>query len=422
MYKKYLNLYNLLIIGICSLTLGILTLTLNRRFLFLIIYLIATILVLLSGANLIKIFTKKYKNNKKNGIILQTSIQLIVSLIFIFIPNIPLSIISLIFGIYMIFNSIVKLVNYIIFKRSKTEGRFVELFLFIFYLIFGLSCILFPLIRIDTIILIIGIYFILLGATYILDFIKQIIPVKQKIKLKRKIKITLPVFLNVLIPHSILMQINKSLNTNEKQNKNFDKNEESDLEIFIHVTKEGFGATGHADLYFDNNIISYGNYDRKTIKLFEAIGDGVLFTTENKEKYIKFCIENSKKTIFEFGIKLTNKQKEAIRKQIDKIKENTYEWNYPITESKKKATKKDSYAIKLNRKVKARFYKFKKGKFKTYFVLSTNCVQLVDYILGSTGSDILKINGIITPGTYYDFLATEYMKKNSNVISYKIYK
>lgn len=322
----------------------------------------------------------------------------------------------------MIFNSIIKLVNYIIFKKNQTEGRFIELFLFIFYLIFGVSCILFPLIRIDTIILIIGIYFILLGSTYILDFIKQIIPAKQKNKLKRKIKITLPVFLSVLIPHNILMQLNKSLNVHNKQINIFNKNEQPDLEIFIHVTKEGFGATGHADLYFENEVISYGNYDSKSIKLFESVGDGVLFTTTNKDEYLKFCIENSKKTIFGFGIKLTDKQKEAIKKQIEKIKNNTYEWNYPIIESKKKKKKKEAYAIRLNRQVKANFYKFNKGKFKTYFVLSTNCVQLVDYILGSTGSDILKINGIITPGTYYDFLATEYMKKNSNVISYKIYK
>ena len=71
---------------------------------------------------------------------------------------------------------------------------------------------------------------------------------------------------------------------------------------------------GHADLYFDNEIISYGNYDYHSIRVFESIGDGVLFTTPNKEKYIEFCQKNSKKTLFGFGLKLTDKQIKAVRK------------------------------------------------------------------------------------------------------------
>ena len=58
---------------------------------------------------------------------------------------------------------------------------------------------------------------------------------------------------------------------------------------------------------------------------------------------------------------------------------------------------------------------------KTYFVLGTNCGTLVDKILRSSGIDVLNPNGIITPGTYYDFLEREYMKKGSRVVSKKIY-
>ena len=56
-----------------------------------------------------------------------------------------------------------------------------------------------------------------------------------------------------------------------------------------------------------------------------------------------------------------------------------------------------------------------------YFLLSTNCVKLVDEIVGITGSDLLKINGVITPGAYYAFLEKELKKENSNVISKQIY-
>ena len=47
--------------------------------------------------------------------------------------------------------------------------------------------------------------------------------------------------------------------------------------------------------------------------------------------------------------------------------------------------------------------------------------MLADSIIGKSGTDILKINGIITPGTYYEYLNREFQKKNSMVISKNIY-
>ena len=387
MYKKYLNCYSTLLISLLSIILGILLLTLNIKLLFLVIYLISIILIIYAASNLLKLITQKYQKEKKIGIIIQILLNTIIPIIFVIIPNIPLSIFSIIFGLYILFNATVKLINYIILKKNKVRGRLIELIIFIFYLVFGLSCIFLPLVRLDTIITIISIYFILLGISQFTDFIFQVIPKHKKDNLKRKIKITLPVFLSVLIPHSILQEINKDIEIEYKNQKNISKDDKPDIEIFIHVTKDGFGAMGHADLYFDNEIISYGNYDYHSIRVFESIGDGVLFTTPNKEKYIEFCQKN-----------------------------------IPSILAQEKPSKKDFYAVRLYRETQPQFYKFKSGKFKTYFVLGTNCVLLVDSILGASGIDILKINGIITPGTYYDYLATEYIKKNSNVISYTIYK
>ena len=39
------------------------------------------------------------------------------------------------------------------------------------------------------------------------------------------------------------------------------ENAEPNLEMFIHVTKDGFGAIGHCDLCYKGRIISFGNYD-----------------------------------------------------------------------------------------------------------------------------------------------------------------
>lgn len=54
-------------------------------------------------------------------------------------------------------------------------------------------------------------------------------------------------------------------------------------------------------------------------------------------------------------------------------------------------------------------------------MLNTNCVLLADEILGTSGIDILKISGLIAPGTYYEYFEREFKRKNSRVVSKKIY-
>ena len=53
--------------------------------------------------------------------------------------------------------------------------------------------------------------------------------------------------------------------------------------------------------------------------------------------------------------------------------------------------------------------------------ITTNCVKLVDEVIGRSGTDILSLNGIITPGTYYDYLNREYEKQDSMVVTRRVY-
>ena len=68
-----------------------------------------------------------------------------------------------------------------------------------------------------------------------------------------------------------------------------------------------------------------------------------------------------------------------------------------------------------------RFYKFNKGRFKTYFVLGSNCVKLAETIMGKAGMDIIDLNGIISPGTYQSYLEKEYQRVNGAIITKNIY-
>lgn len=179
------------------------------------------------------------------------------------------------------------------------------------------------------------------------------------------------------------------------------------------------------DIYFDNELISYGNYDEASSHLFDSMGDGVLVCTD-KEKYIPFCIAHNKKTLFGFGLSLTDEQVIGVRQKVKELKSNTHAWHseFELALNEHPETTIDEYqdyASCLYQATNCQLYKFDKGRFKSYFVLTTNCVLLADTIIGPSGIDLLSINGILTPGTYLNFLRNEFKREDSQVISYHIY-
>jgi len=424
---KLFNATNSLIIGICLIVLGI-VMCIGKDALYINFVNIFLIVVLfLSMKQFLNYFVGKKKDQKMN--FTKSFLNLLFCLICSLFKDIPISILPIIFGLYLLLNAGIKFINYIILFKSRANGKLTELLLCLFYLLISIPIIFSPLKYLNVVLVIIGIYTILLGTNYIIDFISFLIPKKIKNKLKRSIRISLPVFIEAIIPYTVLNEINYQLDK-ENYDKPFVFEEKStdiepDMEIFVHTSNRGFNRMGHVDIYYNNKVISYGNYDDKSIKFFTMIGDGILFTT-SREKYIPFCIEHSKKTIFAFGLKLTDNQKKNIDKALDKIFENVYEWHPPYVNalSKRKNVNQNrykDYASRLYQTTNANFYKFKSGRFRKYFTLGNNCCKLADHIIGKSGIDLLKMNGIITPGTYYEYLNREFQKKNSMVISRRIY-
>jgi len=311
---------------------------------------------------------------------------------------------------------------------EKANGRIKELVVSILYFGFGIPLLFSPLKNLNMMLIFTGVYLILLGVTYLFDFCNILMPRRIKNKLKRRFRFTLPVFLEAIIPYQVLNEINYFIDK-EQLDKKFvydekKENIEPDMEVFVHVSNNGFNRMGHVDLCYKGTVISYGNYDDSSIHFFNTMGDGVVFTT-NKDDYIPFCISHSHKTLFGFGLKLTEAQKENIEKYISSLFENLYEWKSPYQRNiKKKKIRKGKYgdyASSLYKATKADFYKFYDGRFKRYFVLGVNCCLLADSIIGKSGIDLLKMNGLITPGAYYEYLNREFRKKNSMVVSRTIY-
>lgn len=417
--NKYSNVIGDLFMGLIFITISV-VLYFGRDTLYkYVVNIVVSILLLLSIFQFIKYFFKKQSVKESRKTFLSCLFNLFVCLVFVMLPNLPLGILPVIFSIYLFLLGSSQFIMYLLLLSNKDKDRIRNLFWGIVYYSISIPILFSPINKISDFLLWLSLYTFLLGITFIYDFFVAFISKKTKDQFKRKIRITLPVIFEAIIPYSVMIKINKTLETSNDY-KHYESREDSasDMYILIHTSSNGVNKFGHIDVYFDGQVISYGNYDEGSRKYKQMFGDGVLFMTDCKEEYIDFCIDNSKKTLFEFGIKLNDKQKCKVRQRINDILSNTVIWNY---KDDKKYNNGNSYVSKLYKRTKARFYKFKSGKYKTYFVLGTNCCYLADDIIGKSGSDILSLNGIITPGTYYDYLNKELHRKNSIVISRKIY-
>ena len=407
--KKQISIINNLLTGIGIITLGIIIIFGNINMYTKVINLFVYIFILFGLSKLLNfLLNRKISRNKET--LINIVLNVTFGMIMLMFPKVPLSILPLIFSIYLLLNSCINFVDYMILKENELNLRFKYLFFSIIFLILSLTFLFYPLEKLNLFITIIAIYCVILGINKITEFILDLLTDKFKLKIKHKFKVTLPVFFEAFVPKKALNKINKYLDSIIDDNV---KNKESDLSIFIHLSNYGFNQFGHMDICFENKVYSYGNYDNKSKKLFTSVGDGVLFIVPNKQKYIKFCINTSNKTLVEFGIRLNEKQKDKIRKELNELMINTNKW-IPIKDS-------GDYASKLYKATKCKFYKFNSGEYKTYFVMGVNCTYFIDELLMKSISGILKIAGVITPGTYYHYLDENYKKKNSVVTSKRVY-
>lgn len=420
---------NHLLTGCVVLALGIVLLWKQADFLALAMSLVSLVVAVGGLAQTIGWFFAK----KKKWVNLWMSLLYVaLGCVMLFFPLIPQAMVPILFAAYLLLNGAVKTVDTILIIRNRGPELFFSLFPALFYLTFGFIILFSPFYHMRIVLILIGVYCVLLGVTYIGDFVFSLIPEWTRQGFRRKIRVTLPIFLAAFIPHNVLERLMKFHQDGERPPSEFEdisgKKEDitPDLEIFIHVANDRFVMTvGHCDICFDGELISYGNYNDASASPI-GTGDGVLLI-DKKEDYIPFCLEFNKTTIFSFGLKLTGEQKEKIRKRLQEVRTEAEPWEPPyrhevLTDPQGAAVKKyPDFSSNLARATHARFYKFHSGKFKTYFVMSTNCVFFAEHIVCQAGTDILDINGIITPGLFYDYLEAEYLRKGSLVVTRQVY-
>lgn len=414
MKDKYYGLVSSLLMGVILVIVSIIMLIMKGKFYLVSVHFIIFVFFIKFILDLYEILLKR--NNK---LIMNSIFHIGTCLFFLFIPNLFYGLAPVLFAIYLCVIGIVQIVMCGIDVKNGDFIRLSQFFKGVICFIIGIPILFKPVMRLDRFVVLMSIYILMLGLYYCYDGIRLMLSLSTKNRIKRRIRITLPKIVECIIPYSVMMEINRNLEVGKVSSYSYEKeSRDSDLSILIHTSNRGVNRMGHMDICFEGKVISYGNYDEGARFGHEFFGDGVLFVAENKKDYINFCIDNSKKTIFEFGLVLTDLQRKRVSKRIDELQDILVKWDH---KTDRKYNDGDSYAGRLYKKTKAKFFKFKKGKYRTYFVLGVNCCHLMDDILGKSGIDILSINGIITPGTYYDYLNRELKKKNSNIVFKDVY-
>lgn len=423
MKTKEFNHLNLFVMGTLFILLGIFVLNTSTLLFDAIVFVFGIVFLVIGSSKIFQIIFNKEKSKNKGLTLTNALVNFVIGIIILLFPKMPISIFAYCFGFYILALSITHGAFYLILHQDKVKGRWKEMVAFIFYLAFAIFLGFIPYLHINVIMNVIAGYFIMFGFFYYKDLVLDVMPVKKKDELKRHIRISLPIFMQAILPKFVLDEVNEFLVPSDQKEidarsdfSQYKIDEKADVEIYIHASNKGFGKVGHVDICIDNQFLSYGNYDSESVRFNELIGDGVLINAY-KEEYIPFVIKDSEKTLFCYGLKLSDVQKEKVLNRMEDIKKLIYPWVVPVC---KKVDK--PYANRLlDECPETAFYKFKRGRFKTYFVATTNCVQLADFIVGSAGLDILNINGIVTPGAYYEYLERQFSLNNDLVIYKKIY-
>lgn len=402
---------------------GITTIWARSTLLSLVMLLLGIALFISGVVSLVRFFIRREKHNGDWGTLVRAFLSMAGAIILIWYRGIPLWLMVVVFGAYMLLYGTAFLIQWWLYRRDRVHGRFLLFLMMIGFYIVGGIFLLSPNLMLDDMLLLFGVYCIMLGVISFRDGLEALSN-KTKNRVKRKIRFTLPAIICALIPAKTLNDINDYLKTTEEGEAE-DREEEGkpDLEVYVHVTNSGFGLLGHMDISFEGSIISYGNYDTEHSRFNNIVGDGCFYispTQSTIENYI--AVEHN--NLFVFGLRLNEEQKAQIRDAINKIVAQGYRWYTKIERENGFDHFEDyqaDYPSRLVYKTGAQFYKFRSGRFKTYFALGSNCVLLADSIIGRLGTDILSMRGIITPGTYLDYLDNEYRKKGSMVISRRFY-
>lgn len=343
--------------------------------------------------------------------------------------------IGLAFGLWFLVSGLARGTIAIQCWAENLEGKFRNSFAALLSLAFGISLMCNPALRLHTVFTVAGIYLILYSAVLLLDFISGLLLSDQVgDTIKRRVRISLPMFITAFIPSRLIDDFNRYFATHQEEGgiirerggvveKMPPREEKAPLEVCIHLSDEGFGRMGHVDIRLDDTVYSYGCYDHHAHRFFGMVSDGTVAIAP-AAPYLQHCLTFEKKVLVGFGLQITSKEREVVEKQLQSLKRVLVPWKSDLEKKwEGQLIKGDCTdpASELVRATGASIYKVASGPFRKYFAINTNCVKLADSVIGPAGLDIMRVNAIATPGSYFSMLNEMFERGNTIVTERIIY-
>ena len=376
--------------------------------------LLARWILLLSG--LLALLDGLFHLREKQASLTKGLLMLLCAGALFFLPKTLAGSVSLIYGLWTAVNALFKLIYAVQLRRDGQRGVVLNAAEGAVLLVFAVLLFMQPLIGALSLAVLLGIHCVVYGLFALGDGVRELLSLDVKgRRVRQRIRISPPILLTALIPQWLLRMLSDPDEAEETarwtRRVTSDEDATRDLEVFFHLSKDTAMGMGHVDIALGDVVYAYGCYDASSSRLFGLISDGVLVMAE-REKYIAYCLRHEKKKLISFGITLTEAQRERVRKAAEDFLEGSQPWQPPAD---------DPQAL-FARETNATFHKLRKGPFQTYNALKTNCVALADILCGASGLDLMNIQGIVTPGTYYVFLDRQFRRPNSIVISRTVYR
>ena len=332
----------------------------------------------------------------------------------------------LLMGLYSLLISFTHGLTFFQYAKERLPDNLVNFISALVHFVFGIIFIISMFSQNSPSFTVVGIYFLLYGATVFMDFLSDVIPSRKKARLKLHLRLALPAFLTTFLPLRAYTSIQRYLNKNGDTDLNASREgaAEPNVEVLIHVSGDPIGQFGHMDLCVEGKLITYGLYDESKRTLFNTKGPGVLVEHTEKDNYIQFLHRSAGTIVFGFGLCLSPEELGRLSHKLTELHSRAYEWICDAAladQGKIPQGEFTDYGSRIYRATGAKFYKFRKGSFKHYFALGVNCVKMADTLLMASGADTV-VSGIVSPGTYFAYLNREFMRTGGRVVRRTVYK
>ncbi len=333
--------------------------------------------------------------------------------------------ICILLSFYWSFTGLCFLVQFGLDLKNRAEDTWMNFAQSVLYLGLGIVSFINRTDNVTTIQLFLGLYFLIQGGQALLEVVFFSHPHSAR-WFDFRHWAALPVVLVSTMPAWIYGYILKKRLANNGDPIGFARSKPStlkpNLRVFIHTGLDGEKMFGHMTFAFDGTMYSYGNYDKAKWKFARSVGPGIFFTV-NADRYIyNSCIYEGS-TLFEYDLYLTDEQMNRLKEALSKVIANTYPWQCPMQTALKAGENinikeyETDYSNRLWYRTNAAYRKFKKGEYKTYWILGDNCSLFAASMLHKADPDIPLSHGISTPGEFFEYFEEAFRDPDSNVLA-----